>query len=124
MDILHASFSAMEKIALKGGLDRIQFEMGLNLCTIVTDQHSAIKKMLKDEYPSVNHQYDVWHLRKNLRNELSTLGKKKAFSRIGFWQQNILNHLYYACAQCNGNYDELLRIWHGYQGKKMHEAHV
>ncbi|GMT22446.1 hypothetical protein PFISCL1PPCAC_13743, partial [Pristionchus fissidentatus] len=50
---------ALEALAEKiGGVEHIS--------TLVTDRHSAVIKMMKDRFPSINHYFDPWHYFRNL----------------------------------------------------------
>lgn len=46
---------------LAGKIGGIQF-----IDTVVTDRHSAIFAMMKQDFPTITHNYDPWHYFRNL----------------------------------------------------------
>ena len=40
---------------------------GLHVNTIVTDRHPQIMKYIREEMPSTEHKFDVWHVVKSTR---------------------------------------------------------
>lgn len=61
----------MEAVGLKRGL---QFLLGNNcrISRIVTDRHSAIRALLRKEYPEIMHLFNCWHMTKG-KNISATL---------------------------------------------------
>lgn len=56
---------AMEPMGFKQGLDRLLDE-GIPVKVITTDRHPSIRKIIREEYPEVTHQFDPWHVTKGL----------------------------------------------------------
>ena len=67
------SSSKMDLIGCKRTMEDLKRD-GLEIQTIATDRHVQIRKYLKGEHPNINHQFDVWHLTKNVR-EVGSSGK-------------------------------------------------
>ena len=47
---------------------------------ITTDRHVQIKKYMRNERPNTSHQFDIWHVCKNIRKKLSKAAKKNSTS--------------------------------------------
>ena len=58
----------MELEGFKRTMSQLQ-EDGLNIVTIATDRHVQIRKCLKDNYPAISHQFDVWHVSNSIRKK-------------------------------------------------------
>lgn len=54
----------MEKEGLQRVLDFLQHE-NMTVDILVTDRHRQINKWLRENYPSITHYYDVWHVAKS-----------------------------------------------------------
>jgi len=67
---------AMETEALNKCLDFI-ISCGLKIHRLATDRHIGVQSLLKQKYPEIEHQFDVWHLSKNDTKKL----QKKALSK-------------------------------------------
>ena len=50
-------------------------DIAVNILT--TDQHTQIRKFIMEKYPSILHQFDVWHRAKKLRKKLTQVAMKK-----------------------------------------------
>jgi hypothetical protein len=55
----------MEKEGLVRSLAFLQTK-DISIDTIVTDRHPQIQKYLRENYPSIEHYYDVWHVAKGI----------------------------------------------------------
>ena len=42
--------------------------IGMMMKSITTDQHVQIRSYLAKEHPGILHQFDVWHVGKNIKN--------------------------------------------------------
>ena len=100
----------MEKYGLKYLLESLTSK-GLNINLITTDQHMQIRKFLREEYPNILHQYDIWHRAKNLRKKLEKVAKKKAFKDLQPWLKSIINHFWWSCKSCDGDVEKLREMW-------------
>ena len=122
------SSSKMELIGCTRTLEDLKNE-GIEIATIATDRHVQIRKYLKDEHPNINHQFDVWHLAKNVRKKLTAVANKKDTSELMPWVKSITNHLWFCASQCDGDADLLEEMWtsivwhiqniHVFSGKKV-----
>ena len=122
------SSSKMELVGCKRTMEDLKRD-GLEIQTIATDRHVQIRKYLKDEHPNINHQFDVWHLTKNVRKKLTAVANKKDTAEIMPWVKSIANHLWFCASQCNGDADLLVEMWtsivwhiqnvHTFSGEKL-----
>ena len=78
---------------------------------LTTDRHTTITARMRSDYPSVKHQYDVWHLSKWLTKNLTKKAKKKQFEELMPWIQSISNHSWWCSATCGGDANRLREMW-------------
>ena len=66
---------AMELEGMKRALQWITEDKQLQIAEIVTDRHSSVKKYMREERPSIQHWFDVWHVAKGIQflNSMSHL---------------------------------------------------
>ena len=53
----------MELEGLKRSLSHM-IENGIEIERFITDRHCQVKKFLREEYPEIQHKFDVWHVAK------------------------------------------------------------
>lgn len=104
-----SSSNAMEKEGCKRVLNRVQQDVVIEI--FCTDRHMSIQKMMREEYPTITHQFDVWHLTKSVTNKLLSKAKKKDAEELMPWIPALKNHLWWSAATCNGNETELIEKW-------------
>lgn len=97
---------AMEKMGLERSLSLV-LDHGLNVTTLATDRHVGIKCYMKNTYPQIDHQFDVWHLAESITKKLTKKAQSKNCAELLPWVHSISNHLYYCAQSCNGD-EELL----------------
>lgn len=100
----------MEPYAFKKVLDMI-LEMGVIISTLTTDRHKSVKKLMKEKYKDILHQFDVWHFSKNIKSVLREATKKKKYESLNPWTKSIINHFWWSCKTCEGNADILKEKW-------------
>ena len=57
-------------------------DQNVNIRSLATDRHTTITAEMRKKYPSIIHQYDVWHLWKWVTKKLTKKAKKKAMSHF------------------------------------------
>ena len=102
--------STMEKFGFIQLLDGIEKE-GINIGTISTDRHVQVRAYLKKVRPDIRHQFDVWHVSKNIKKKLSKKSQISGCQALAPWIKSIINHFWWSCQSCNGNYVELVEKW-------------
>ena len=78
-------------------------ESGIGISVLVTDRHPQISCIMKKDFLSINHQYDIWHLSKSLLKKLKIAASKKDCEELGLWRQSIINHLWWSAETCSGS---------------------
>ena len=126
--------SLMEKTGLKILLEKFS-KLRIKITSLTTDRHTQIRAMMRDQYPNIMHQFDIWHFAKSLKKKLLKLGKKKDKKEINDWIKSIINHFWWCCATCETNVEVLKEKWfsilhhirdvHSWKGNKhfKHCAH-
>ena len=56
----------MEPIACERLLTRLMEHLD-ELNALSTDRHASISKLLREKFPSIKHEYDPWHMARNLK---------------------------------------------------------
>jgi hypothetical protein len=101
---------AMEKIALERSLDFV-LASGLNIDTLATDRHIGVQSLMKNKYPEINHQFDVWHFAKNITKRLHLKAQNKNATELMPWIHSVSNHLYWCSQSCGGDPILLKEKW-------------
>jgi len=102
-----ANSVVMEKEGLERALEFL-ISMGMKIHTVATDRHVGVQSLLKEKYPEINHQFDVWHVSKSIRKKLHQKALKKGATDLMPWVRCISNHIYW-CADTCGGCKQLLR---------------
>ena len=76
-----------------------------------TDRHTQIKKEMRVNQPSINHQFDPWHLAKTVNKKLSAASKKSGCSYLALWIASIVNYLWWCAESCNKDAEVLQEKW-------------
>ena len=92
---------------------------GCTVGTLATDRHPGVNKMLREKYPDVTHEYDLWHIVKGIKKKL--LASK--VPELVPWVRSISNQLWYCAATCEGNASILKEKWLGvlHHTRNQHE---
>ena len=100
----------METYAFKKVLDMI-LDVGIIISSLTTDRHKSIKKIMREKYSDILHQFDIWHISKNIKQDLRTATKPKKHEPLKPWVKSIINHFWWSCGTCEGNVDILKEKW-------------
>lgn len=71
----------MENEGLIRCLSELQ-QADVSVSTLATDRHPQISKTMRDKYPNISHQYDVWHLAKGLGTKAECCSQEEGMSRF------------------------------------------
>ncbi|XP_051988843.1 uncharacterized protein LOC127648291 [Xyrauchen texanus] len=111
VQVTEASSSvAMEPIGFKRGLNKI-LDKGIKVDVVATDRSPSIRKLMRVDYPFIRHEFDIWHVVKGLLKKLLSLSRYMYNRDLQPWIKCICNHLWYSCATCGGDPDDLIRKW-------------
>ena len=53
-----------------------------------------VTSLMKKEYPTIKHQYDVWLYVKSITKKLAQIAKKKESDCLAEWIPSIANHIW------------------------------
>lgn len=105
-----ANSHAMEKAGLQRSLQNMN-ENGIQVNILATDRHPQIAHFMKTEHPNIQHQYDVWHVAKNIAKKLAKKAASKSCSSLVRWIPSVTNHLWWSAATCNHDASLLQEKW-------------
>ena len=105
-----SSSNAMEYEGCKRSLNSV-IKKKVPIRCLTTDRHTTITAKMRTVFPTIKHQYDVWHLSKWVTKKLSKKAKKKGCEELTAWIQCISNHLWWCAATCNGQAEVLREKW-------------
>ena len=100
----------MELDGLKKVLERLE-SLGLAFKSLTTDRHKQVRKYMRQLKKYISHQFDVWHMGRNIKKQLTKAGKKKSCKELNCWIKAIINHFWWCCASCKGDPIELREKW-------------
>ena len=96
----------MELAGLKLLLTSLE-SRNITVSSLTTDQHKQVRAYMKKEKPNINHQFDIWHIGKNIKKKLVAEAKNSKCQGLNFWIKSIINHFWWCCASCKGYSVEL-----------------
>ena len=99
----------MEKEGLKRCLTKVTNELSVH--TLATDRSIQCKALLRNKFPAISHQFDVWHFAKSVSKRLVAAGKASSCRALLPWIQSIINHLWWSAQTCNGDRQLLVEKW-------------
>ncbi|XP_076128204.1 uncharacterized protein LOC143109377 [Alosa pseudoharengus] len=111
VQVTEASSSvAMEAMGFQRGLNHL-LDLGLDIGVMATDRSPSIRKLMRESYGNIRHEYDPWHVNKSLKKKLVSVSNKKNYRELRPWLRSISNHLYWACNSSHGDEQECVRRW-------------
>ncbi|KAM4617735.1 uncharacterized protein O3C94_021655 [Discoglossus pictus] len=105
-----ASIGSMESKAFRRCVNNVLNE-GLQVHIISTECNVGIKRIMRDEYNHIAHQFDLRHYCENFRKKLIARSKKKTFKAITPWIPEIVNHLWASSCTSKGNIHLMEENW-------------
>ncbi|XP_044126811.1 uncharacterized protein LOC122921008 [Bufo gargarizans] len=108
--IPQVTLEGLEKIGFQKSMGELQ-TLNAEVKMIVTDRSVAIQELLKDHYPGIIHQLDLWHLSKSIGNEVLMAAKHKDCEILYEWVEAIRNHIWWSSCTCCKNPDILIEKW-------------
>ncbi|XP_063287038.1 uncharacterized protein LOC134572165 isoform X2 [Pelobates fuscus] len=84
---------------------------GLKIAYLATDKNLGIKKIMREEYNNIKHQFDIWQYCKSLQRKLSTITKQRHYRDLAPWNTAIVKHMRIACCTSKGNVELLRERW-------------
>ncbi|XP_044145485.1 uncharacterized protein LOC122934236 [Bufo gargarizans] len=105
-----SSSVAMEKHGFGIVMDRL-LEKGMEIQIFASDRHVGIRKMMKTNYPQINHQFDIWHYSKSIKKKLTKVSKMKLCKQIAPWIDKIGLHFWWCVKTSQNNVDLFKEKW-------------
>ncbi|XP_040177724.1 uncharacterized protein LOC120909984 [Rana temporaria] len=115
---------SLEKIAFVKALERVLSD-GVNVKIIATDRHVSIRKIIREKYPEIRHEFDVWHVAKSIEGKLMAESKKSTGRKLAGWVPLVKNHLCWSSSTCQLNTLLLKEKWLSinFHASNLHEWH-
>ncbi|KAK0150511.1 hypothetical protein N1851_008389 [Merluccius polli] len=101
---------AMEPMGFRKGLEKLLDE-GLAIEVITTDRHPSIRKLMREEYTNIIHQFDPWHVAKGMKKKLVAASNRRNCKDLAPWVKSVSNHMWWSCCSSKGDATELHRRW-------------
>ncbi|KAJ8018726.1 hypothetical protein HOLleu_43128 [Holothuria leucospilota] len=101
----------MEAVGFKRCFSRFLDDHNLNVDKFASDRHVSFRKIMKDNYKGVKHNFDVFHLAKNISSKLRRIAKKKDNEDIECWIKSINNHVWWCSRNCEKDPSMLVEMW-------------
>ncbi|XP_077548060.1 uncharacterized protein LOC144160755 [Haemaphysalis longicornis] len=123
--------AAMEKEGLINSLEALE-RQGVNIRSLTTDRHPAIRSFCRKERATIKHYFDTWHIFKGkcrhpllccqhlsvlalscsgIQKKLRAACKSQSCALIQPWMQCITNHLYFVAAMAEGDAELIISMW-------------
>ena len=83
-------------------------QAGLSIRTFISDRHKSIAKWIREQEPSTQHYYDIWHVAKSVTKKLLKAGKESGCEIIIKWQKSIKNHLHWCATSTSPGFGDLI----------------
>ncbi|XP_044134814.1 uncharacterized protein LOC122927225 [Bufo gargarizans] len=93
---------AMEKFGFKTVMERV-ISNGFDVCVFVSDRHVSIQKVMRELYPDIDHQFDIWHYAKSIKKKLIKASNGRAGQELKPWIDKIVNHFWWTVKTCDHN---------------------
>ena len=81
----------MELDGLKQVLQRLA-DNQIAVTSLTTDRHKQVRCYMRNEMKDTTHQFDIWHVGRNIKKKLSKAARKKSNSELNNWIKAIINH--------------------------------
>ncbi|KAK0155186.1 hypothetical protein N1851_002510 [Merluccius polli] len=104
------SSGAMEPMGFRRGMNDL-LDTGLDVEVMATDRSTSIQKIMREEFPHVQHEFDIWHTAKGFRKKLLIKGKKKGNEILLSWNRSVVNHMWFSCGTSKGDIEALQNRW-------------
>ncbi|XP_050974514.1 uncharacterized protein LOC127170539 isoform X1 [Labeo rohita] len=101
---------AMEPTGFRKGLETLLDE-GIDIKVVTMDRHPSDRKLIREEYPNIIHQFDPCHLAKEIKKKLVSASSRRNCSDLAPWVKSVSNHMWWSCCSSKGDAMELHRRW-------------
>ncbi len=84
---------------------------GLNIEVFGTDCSTSIAKLMRDYFPHIHHEHDVYHIEKRVKKMLLQKANHRDNHALHAWIKPVINQLWWAAQTCNRDAVELREKW-------------
>ncbi|XP_073474665.1 uncharacterized protein [Aquarana catesbeiana] len=100
----------LEKKAFHVCLQRLRAS-NINIKIVCTDLHMSIRKLMRDLYKDITHQFDVWHVANSIGSKIATASKRSNAADLAHWVVPAKKHLWWCAQTCNQNPSLMREQW-------------
>ncbi|XP_072258558.1 uncharacterized protein [Pyxicephalus adspersus] len=75
----------------------------INVKIVCTDFRRSIRKVMRDFYKDILHQFDVWHAAKSIGNKIATASRRLSAADLEQWVVPTKKHLWWCARTCYQN---------------------
>lgn len=101
---------SLGKKAFQIALERL-LSANVKVKIIATDRHVGIRKIMKEKYKSIRHEYNVWHLAKSIGKQIYQASLHGNAKELAAWVVPSTKHLLWSASTCHRNPDLLKEKW-------------
>jgi hypothetical protein len=84
---------------------------GMNIEVFGTDCSTSVAKLLRESFPDVLHEHDVYHIEKRIRKKLLKKANQRGNNALHSWIKPVVNQLWWVAQNCNKDPVELREKW-------------
>ena len=84
---------------------------GINVEVFGTDCSSSVAKLMRETFPNILHEHDVYHIEKRIRKKLTQKANQRGNTILHGWVKPVVNQLWWVAQNCNQNKIELREKW-------------
>ena len=99
---------AMEKDGCRESL-QLTLDHDVSIKALGTDRNAQNTKLMREEFPKIEHKYDDYHMDKNIRKRIGKHARSKVGADLTPWMKSLSYHLWYSVRHCNGKLHHLLQ---------------
>lgn len=99
----------MELVGLQRQM-RFLADRGVSIHSLITDRHVGINKWMRENWPAVQHKYDLWHVTKSFKKKALKKSAMKENAALIPWLNKMVRHLY-SCVKASDSPEQLEARW-------------
>ncbi|KAM5146605.1 uncharacterized protein ACMZJ9_013789 [Mantella aurantiaca] len=114
--------ASLENIAFVEALNRILSDQ-VRVKVVTTDGHVSVRKIIKESFPCIKQEFDLWHMAKSVVAKLHAASKKRHCRELSSWVSLAKKHLWWASSTSHHNSILLKEKWLSiiYHSANVHE---